>query len=1282
MVSFSQALYLLSHPQELRSIIQWYYGPVFVLVTRELTSCRKVWHEPVHARNTENETETEKKCYHFLKLTSRSFSAVIMELHPELLLPVCLFYLILRGLDTIEDDTSISLKVKEPLLRDFQNFLEIDGWTFDGNRPEEKDRELLVQFHNVITEFKKIKPAYKIIIKDITNRMGNGMADYCRKAEVDTVNIETVEDYDLYCWYVAGLVGEGLTRLFVEAGFARPQLLERPELYKSMGLLLQKTNIIRDVREDEDDNRRFWPKEIWSNHVDKWEDLFKLENREAALNCGSEMVLNALGHVEDCLYYLAGLKEQSVFNFCAIPQSMAIATLELCLRNSTMFDRNIKITKGQACQLMWQSTQNVRVLCDIFRQYARAIHKKNTPKDPNFLKISMACGKIEKFIESIFPSQSAEDAQRRLDNKQSPEDAEKAAQAAEARRDTLIIVSILFGILVIASGLMFGVAWMLGARFDIALEELKKGNFRPPGPRLTHGELSLRQLLSPAVPAHPPSILTVAPSQRPIRMSEAPVAPPALPTTVAAGAGAGAAVPNHATPAAESPPRLRAASACVACNKKKVSASPVFSELDPGLVSCGLSAWWQVADAAVAQIRPRERKRKRRKIAVDRDDASSATTTAQTKVEIGHDIAGLVAPRRSNWDSSLLSWDQRRPLAAEAHPPAPSEASAGARTSAQNQTPPTSAFHESDGPPLYPTTASSGPPRQSQPQDSRAYGPSTPNSTFLGRSEYIRAEIPFNEYRGKPYSAVTTEYLTEEDLRILHLQHAFDLPPRAVRDGLIDTFMKRCAPWMPIVERSWLTERSGHQPSILLLQAIFLAASRVSSAPAVTAYASSNDFYRRARALFWSGYEKNTITVITSVCILHWYNPEGPEHVSINTSGFWNRIGVGLAYQIGLHKEPPPGRDALLKKRLWWTLYARDCLISAGHGRPRAINPDDSDVKPLTLEDFYGSSSNGQLFVPYVEISALLGELTQCYCRRSLSRQKRVSIENALYRWTRELPEPLRLFRKYNPAGDAPAHRLVLMPYDFEARQLHVPYFITLAILYRPTSPSNLPSAAAILASSFIAGIFEDLAARDEIRFLGPVFTFYLLAAGVGLLSCFPYPHLWERAEQDLRIIYNSQKELAKRYPSAIGSLKALQSMLDDAPKVARPSDRPQPTPLTPDQQACFSGFGTDLCRLGDVMLANYPHDMADSGRPEDDQYARTVSDMMTAGILAELKTPMDAAAALDEYLPLATVVDHNTHLALGGDAAEITDEMMYNQYDGIGNWLLRDWDWNTDFAW
>ncbi|EEP77537.1 conserved hypothetical protein [Uncinocarpus reesii 1704] len=305
-----------------------------------------------------------------------------------------------------------------------------------------------------------------------------------------------------------GLVGEGLTRLFVEAGFARPQLLERPQLFKSMGLFLQKTNIIRDVREDEDDNRRFWPKEIWSKHVDNWEDLFKPENRDAALNCSAEMVMNALGHAEDCLFYLAGLTEQSVFNFAAIPQSMAIATLELCFRNPAMFDRNIKITKGHACQLMWQSTQNVRVICDVFRLYARRIHKKNSPKDPNFLKISMTCGKvipsislvvfplvmilipmqIEKFIESIFPTQTVEEANRRVNNEKSAEDAKRAAESAEATRDVIFILVSLFGILIVVSSIMFGAAWMMGARFDLAFQELKKGNFRPPR-SLTHGEL-------------------------------------------------------------------------------------------------------------------------------------------------------------------------------------------------------------------------------------------------------------------------------------------------------------------------------------------------------------------------------------------------------------------------------------------------------------------------------------------------------------------------------------------------------------------------------------------------------------------------------------------------------------------------------------------------------------------------------------------------------------------------------------------------------------------------
>ncbi|KAJ4374001.1 bifunctional farnesyl-diphosphate farnesyltransferase/squalene synthase [Neocucurbitaria cava] len=448
-------LYYVFHPNQLRSIIQW-----------------KVWHNPVHERDESKECESLKRCFYFLNMTSRSFAAVILELHPELLVPVALFYLVLRGLDTVEDDMTIPLEKKEPILRNFQNVLEQDGWNFAENGPNEKDRQLLVEFNVVIEEFKKIKPAYREIIKDITKRMGNGMADYANNAEHNLNGVNTIKDYELYCHYVAGLVGEGLTRLFVEAGLANAALLKKPELMESMGQFLQQVNITRDIKEDLDDGRRFWPKEIWSKHVDKFEDLFKPENKDKALNASSEMILTALTRADDCLYYLAGLREQSVFNFCAIPQSMAIATLEACFQNYAIFQKNVKITKGDACQLMVESSQNLQLVCEIFRRYARKIHKKNNPHDPNFLKISIALGRIEQFIESIFPSQKPPVDQT---SPASVEEAErKKKEDDEAKWDLIYMITAVALTVGIITFFMLFVAWLAGARFDIAYYQFKE----------------------------------------------------------------------------------------------------------------------------------------------------------------------------------------------------------------------------------------------------------------------------------------------------------------------------------------------------------------------------------------------------------------------------------------------------------------------------------------------------------------------------------------------------------------------------------------------------------------------------------------------------------------------------------------------------------------------------------------------------------------------------------------------------------------------------------------
>ena len=227
--------------------------------------------------------------------------------------------------------------------------------------------------------------------------------------------------------------------MFVESKLGDRALLDRPQQQVSMGLFLQKTNIIRDVKEDFDDDRTFWPREIWSKYVEDFGDLLKPEYREQALICSSDMVLNALGHADESLLYLAGLREQSVFNFCAIPQSMAIATLALCFRNPKMFEGNIKITKGEACQLMIQSTQNLQVLSEVFRKYSSIIRQNNVPHDPNFVAINVACGKIEQCVQTMFPV----DRKKQLD-----------AADAQAKRDVAYLLAMVFGIMLMMFGSM------------------------------------------------------------------------------------------------------------------------------------------------------------------------------------------------------------------------------------------------------------------------------------------------------------------------------------------------------------------------------------------------------------------------------------------------------------------------------------------------------------------------------------------------------------------------------------------------------------------------------------------------------------------------------------------------------------------------------------------------------------------------------------------------------------------------------------------------------------
>lgn len=193
----------------------------------------------------------------------------------------------------------------------------------------------------------------------------------------------------------------------------------------------------------------------------------------------------------------------------------------------------------------------------------------------------------------------------------------------------------------------------------------------------------------------------------------------------------------------------------------------------------------------------------------------------------------------------------------------------------------------------------------------------TPGSQgYLGRSEYLGLAAPQLTEIPNVQDSERCARLTEEEKTILDIHRAFDLPPLAIQRSLIDNFETYCAPWMPILDSKHLQQ--PNKLSILLLQSVFVAGSRVAAASHISA--SSETYYRRAKALFFSSYETNPVIKIAAACLLNWWNPLGPDKVSLDGSGFWLRVAVSLAYQIGLHRESPNGKNSSYRRRLWWTL--------------------------------------------------------------------------------------------------------------------------------------------------------------------------------------------------------------------------------------------------------------------------------------------------------------------------------------------------------------------------
>ena len=320
-------------------------------------------------------------CFESLKNVSRSFNIVIKQLDDETMKVVCIFYLVLRGLDTIEDDMSIPIEDKKQMLLDFHNNIEnVDYFIECGDKPEY--RILMKNFYKVNRTYKQLNSKYRDVIKNITLKMAKGMVEFLDKPSMDTT-----EEYDSYCHYVAGLVGIGLSQIFTISGSEFNDLTKHESLSNSMGLFLQKTNIIRDIKEDYYEKRYWWPKDIVSKHFASIDDIFgNMREAGEAIEAGeadeltittkhtdllNEMIMNALQHIPDSIEYLSLIKNISNFKFCAIPQVVAVQTLVTLFNNPNVFNKTEKLNKTTLARIF----MDVHDMNSILKFYIDAVEK-------------------------------------------------------------------------------------------------------------------------------------------------------------------------------------------------------------------------------------------------------------------------------------------------------------------------------------------------------------------------------------------------------------------------------------------------------------------------------------------------------------------------------------------------------------------------------------------------------------------------------------------------------------------------------------------------------------------------------------------------------------------------------------------------------------------------------------------------------------------------------------------------------------------------------------------
>jgi farnesyl-diphosphate farnesyltransferase len=200
--------------------------------------------------------------------------------------------------------------------------------------------------------------------------------------------LDTLEDLDSYCYYVAGVVGEMLTELFCShAPDIEQHRAALSRLAPSFAQGLQMTNILKDVWEDRSRGACWLPQEIFSRHGVELSHLTPQAGGSGFAAGMRELVGVAHAHLRNALEFtlLIPAREIGIRRFCLWAIGLAVLTLKRIAANPGFTQGSqVKVSRRTVAMTLALSnaaTRHNRLLRFLFNRAAAGLPLAALPAD-------------------------------------------------------------------------------------------------------------------------------------------------------------------------------------------------------------------------------------------------------------------------------------------------------------------------------------------------------------------------------------------------------------------------------------------------------------------------------------------------------------------------------------------------------------------------------------------------------------------------------------------------------------------------------------------------------------------------------------------------------------------------------------------------------------------------------------------------------------------------------------------------------------------------------------